>query len=62
MFVRSSSSPAAVCEEPGGVHGSPLAAVLHCVVEAASLNRVYLREGGREEGVRGEMQLAAAAF
>lgn len=49
-------------EEPGSVHGSPLAAVLHCVVEAASLNRVYLREGGREEGVRGEMQLAAAAF
>lgn len=37
------------CEEPGSVHGSPLAAVLHCVVEAASLNRVYLREGGRRE-------------
>lgn len=36
-------------EEPGSVHGSPLAAVLHCVVEAASLNRVYLREGGRRE-------------
>lgn len=36
------------CEEPGSVHGSPLAAVLRCVVEAASLNRVYLRDGGSE--------------
>lgn len=36
------------CEEPGSVHGSPLAAVLRCVVEVASLNRVYLRDGGSE--------------